>query len=109
MMSGAKVSNVYISLLPAALAGGAIRLVTSVGRLDKDTSGLILLTDQSALVHKLTSPKQKVPKVYRATLDADLPAGLAEIFAAGALVLDRRRRSVRARRIAGLSARAKPI
>ena len=62
-------------------------LVTSIGRLDKDTSGLLLLTDQSELVHRLTSPKHKVPKVYRATLNADLPAGLAELFAAGTLVL----------------------
>ncbi len=62
--------------------------VTSVGRLDKDTSGLLLLTDQSALVHRLTSPKHKVPKTYRATLATDLPAGLAAMFAAGTLVLD---------------------
>lgn len=61
--------------------------VTSIGRLDKDTSGLLLLTDQSELVHRLTSPKHKVPKVYRATLNAELPAGLAGIFAAGTLVL----------------------
>jgi 16S rRNA pseudouridine516 synthase len=61
--------------------------VTSIGRLDKDTSGLLLLTDQSELVHQLTSPKHKVPKVYRATFDTDLPAGLAGIFAAGTLVL----------------------
>ena len=62
-------------------------VVTSVGRLDKDTSGLILLTDQSELVHRLTSPKHKVPKVYHATLHADLPAGLAAVFAAGTLLL----------------------
>jgi 16S rRNA pseudouridine516 synthase len=62
--------------------------VTSIGRLDKDTSGLLLLTDQSDLVHRLTSPKHKVPKVYRATLDADLPAGLGELFAAGTIVLN---------------------
>jgi 16S rRNA pseudouridine516 synthase len=62
-------------------------VVTSVGRLDKDTSGLLLLTDQSELVHKLTSPKHKVPKVYHATLGSDLPAGLAALFAAGTLVL----------------------
>jgi 16S rRNA pseudouridine516 synthase len=61
--------------------------ITSIGRLDKDTSGLILLTDQSELIHRLTSPKHKVPKVYRATLATDLPAGLAELFAAGTLVL----------------------
>ncbi|MFZ5497195.1 MAG: pseudouridine synthase [Verrucomicrobiota bacterium] len=61
--------------------------VTSIGRLDKDTSGLLLLTDRSELVHRLTSPRHKVPKVYRATLAADLPAELAELFAAGTLVL----------------------
>jgi len=61
--------------------------VTSIGRLDKDTSGLLLLTDQSELVHRLTSPRHKVPKVYRATLAADLPAGLATLFASGTLQL----------------------
>jgi 16S rRNA pseudouridine516 synthase len=62
--------------------------ITSIGRLDKDTSGLLLLTDQSALVHRLTSPKHKVPKVYRATLDREAPAGLVELFASGTLQLD---------------------
>ncbi len=62
-------------------------VVTTIGRLDKDTSGLLLLTDQSALVHKLTSPKHKVPKIYRATLDADVPASAAATFASGTLVL----------------------
>ncbi|MDP2136980.1 MAG: pseudouridine synthase, partial [Candidatus Didemnitutus sp.] len=56
-------------------------------RLDKETSGLLLLTDQSALVHRLTSPKHKVAKVYHATLASALPAGLVELFAAGTLVL----------------------
>ena len=46
--------------------------VTSIGRLDKDTSGLLLLTDQSELVHRLTSPKHKVPKIYHATVNTDL-------------------------------------
>lgn len=62
--------------------------VTSVGRLDKETSGLLLLTDQSALVHRLTSPKHKVPKVYRATVDHDIPPDLAASFASGTLVLE---------------------
>ena len=61
--------------------------VTSIGRLDKDTSGLLLLTDQSELVHRLTSPKHKVPKVYRATLASDLPAGIGALFAGGTLLL----------------------
>lgn len=62
-------------------------VVTTIGRLDKDTSGLLLLTDQSPLVHRLTSPKHKVPKIYRATLDADLPAAAAATFAGGTLLL----------------------
>lgn len=62
--------------------------VTTVGRLDKDTSGLLLLTDQSELVHRLTSPRQKVPKVYRATTDRELAPDLVARFASGTLVLD---------------------
>ena len=62
--------------------------VTSIGRLDKDTSGLLLLTDLSPLVHRLTSPKHKVPKVYRATLDRDLAPGLDAVFASGTLLLE---------------------
>ena len=62
-------------------------VVTSVGRLDKDTSGLLLLTDQSPLVHRLTSPKHKVPKVYRATVDRDLSTDLVPLFASGTLLL----------------------
>jgi 16S rRNA pseudouridine516 synthase len=78
--------NVY-SLLPARWRARN-PAVTSVGRLDKDTSGLLLLTDQSALVHRLTSPKHKVPKVYRATLDRELPDSVETTFASGTLMLD---------------------
>ena len=62
--------------------------VTSIGRLDKDTSGLLLLTDQSPLVHRLTSPKHKVPKTYRATVDRDLTPDLIPLFASGTLLLE---------------------
>ncbi len=78
--------RVYDLLPPRWLARNPA--VTSVGRLDKDTSGLLLLTDQTALVHRLTSPKHKVEKIYRATLDRDLAPGLVELFAAGTLQLD---------------------
>ena len=46
--------------------------VVTVGRLDKDTSGLLLLTDQHDLVHRLTSPRHHVDKVYEADLDLSL-------------------------------------
>lgn len=61
--------------------------VTSIGRLDKETSGLLLLTDHTALVHRLTSPKHKVSKVYRATVDRPLSEGLIPLFASGTLLL----------------------
>ncbi|GAB1489726.1 pseudouridine synthase [Opitutaceae bacterium] len=63
-------------------------VITSIGRLDKETSGLILLTDQSPLVHRLTSPKHKVAKVYVATVDRDLSPDLVPLFASGTLQLD---------------------
>ena len=50
-----------LSLLPPPLR---TRGVQSVGRLDEDTTGLLLLTDDGALIHRLTSPKHHVPKVY---------------------------------------------
>lgn len=81
--------NVYSLLPPRWQRRNPI--ITSIGRLDKDTSGLILLTDQSALVHRLTSPKHKVPKLYRASLATDVPpnraAELIALFAAGTLML----------------------
>ena len=77
--------NVY-GLLPARWRQRNPQ-ITSIGRLDKDTSGLLLLTDQSELVHRLTSPKHKVPKVYEATVSRDLTPELIPLFAAGTLQL----------------------
>jgi 16S rRNA pseudouridine516 synthase len=62
--------------------------ISTIGRLDKETSGLLLLTDDGALLHRLTSPKHKVPKVYEATLDRALKGDEAEIFASGTLMLN---------------------
>lgn len=62
--------------------------VSSVGRLDKETSGLILMTDDGKFIHRMTSPKHHVPKVYEAVTEADIPAEAVELFAAGTLVLE---------------------
>jgi 16S rRNA pseudouridine516 synthase len=62
--------------------------ISTIGRLDKETSGLLLLTDDGALLHRLTSPKHKVPKVYEATLDRSLKGDEADIFASGSLMLN---------------------
>jgi 16S rRNA pseudouridine516 synthase len=61
--------------------------VEAVGRLDKDTTGLLVLTDDHDLLHRLTSPKHHVEKVYEVTVDTDLQPGLVEVFASGALML----------------------
>ena len=50
-----------MSLLPPPLR---VRGLQPVGRLDEDTTGLLLMTDDGALIHRLTSPKKHVPKVY---------------------------------------------
>jgi len=55
-------------------------VVTTVGRLDKETSGLLLLTDQTDLVHRLTSPKYKVAKIYHAALDREAKKGSGRVL-----------------------------
>jgi len=62
--------------------------ISTIGRLDKETSGLLLLTDDGGLLHRLTSPKHKVPKVYEATLDRPLKGDETDIFASGMLMLN---------------------
>ena len=69
-----------MDLLPPAY--GAVGCMP-VGRLDKDTTGLLLLTTDGELNHRLLAPGRHVDKVYRATVDGPLTARDAEAFAAG--------------------------
>lgn len=62
--------------------------VSTIGRLDVDTTGAILLTDDGALNHKLSSPKSDVLKIYEATLSVPLKGDEVEIFASGELMLN---------------------
>jgi len=59
--------------------------ISTIGRLDKQTSGLLLLTDDGDLLHRVISPKRHVAKVYRASLARPLVGTEGEIFAAGGL------------------------
>ena len=55
------------TLLPAPIrqrGGGAAAGVQAVGRLDQDTTGLLLLSDDGKFIHRMSSPKHHVPKVY---------------------------------------------
>jgi 16S rRNA pseudouridine516 synthase len=62
--------------------------LSSVGRLDRDTSGLLLFTDDGALLHRIISPKAQVTKVYEATLAQDLRGDEGDLFASGSLLLE---------------------
>jgi 16S rRNA pseudouridine516 synthase len=63
-------------------------IVASIGRLDRDTSGLLLMTDDGALLHRIVHPKSKLPKIYEATLARDLRGNEAELFASGTMMLE---------------------
>ncbi len=76
--------SVY-SLLPAPLRK---RDVQAVGRLDEDTTGLLLLTDDGALIHRLTSPKHHVPKVYEVGTKHPVDAAQVAALLAGVQLLD---------------------
>lgn len=58
-----------------------------VGRLDKDTTGTLLITNDGQLAHALLSPKKHVDKVYIATLDKDIPSSIINDFEKG-IILD---------------------
>jgi 16S rRNA pseudouridine516 synthase len=62
--------------------------ISTIGRLDKETSGLLLMTDDGDLLHRVISPKKNVAKVYRATLARPLDGSEAAKFASGELLLE---------------------
>jgi 16S rRNA pseudouridine516 synthase len=63
-------------------------ILSPVGRLDRETSGLLLMTDDGALLHRITSPKAHLEKVYEVVLAEDLKGSETEIFASGTLMLE---------------------
>jgi len=73
------------SLLPAPLRS---RGVQAVGRLDADTTGVLLFTDDGALLHRLTSPKHHVAKVYDVGCKHPVDAKQIERLCAGVLLRD---------------------
>ncbi len=73
-----------LELFPASERTG----LAPVGRLDKDTLGLLLVTDDGALNHALTSPRRHVDKRYAALVSGSLCADAAERFAAGVELRD---------------------
>ena len=62
--------------------------VFPVGRLDIDTTGLLILTNDGALAHRLTSPKHHAPKTYYATIDGIVTNDDVEVFLNGVCIDD---------------------
>lgn len=89
-------------LLPPRFRARTPRLST-VGRLDRDSSGLLLLTDDGALLHRIISPKSHLPKVYEATLAQPLRGDEAAVFARGDLLLESEKTPLRPARLDVLS------
>jgi 16S rRNA pseudouridine516 synthase len=62
--------------------------ISTIGRLDKQTSGLLLLTDDGDLLHRVISPKRHVKKTYRVTLARPMTGDEKGLFASGTLMLE---------------------
>jgi 16S rRNA pseudouridine516 synthase len=78
--------SVY-ELLPARWRA-RIPALSTIGRLDKETSGLLLITDDGPFLHRVISPKSNIAKRYLATLDRPLEGHETQAFAAGTLMLE---------------------
>jgi 16S rRNA pseudouridine516 synthase len=72
-----------VDLLPPSLRRKGL---FPVGRLDKDTTGLLIITDDGAFAHSVTSPGKKVFKTYRATLDGVLSEADMKYLSDGAVI-----------------------
>jgi 16S rRNA pseudouridine516 synthase len=87
------------TLLPAPLRQrpqkGAVQGVQAVGRLDQDTTGMLLLTDDGKFIHRMSSPRHHVPKVYEVTVKHPLDERQVSQLLAG-VVLDDDPKPVRA-------------
>ena len=77
--------------------------ISTVGRLDKETSGLLLMTDDGGLLHRIISPRRHVAKRYRVTLDRPLRGDEAERFASGEFMLEGEDRPLLPARMEALS------
>lgn len=73
------------SLLPAPLVE---RGVQAIGRLDEDTTGLLLLSDDGTFIHRMSSPKWKVPKIYEVTTKHAVDEGQISRLLEGVQLVD---------------------
>ncbi len=80
-----KNKTTVVDLVPASLKRNNL---FPVGRLDKDTTGLLIITDDGEFAHNAISPKKDVLKTYKATLDGAVTQEMVEIFEKGVILAD---------------------
>lgn len=78
-------SQTVLDLLPRQYSGAGM---FPVGRLDKDTTGLLFLTNDGSWAHRITSPKKHIDKIYDAVVDGVVPADIDERFRGGIVLED---------------------
>ena len=78
-------ARTVVDLLPARYQGAKL---FPVGRLDKDTMGLLLLTNDGQWSHRITAPKKHIDKVYEAVVDGVIPADVDDRFQSGLVLAD---------------------
>ncbi len=80
-----KAQKTVLDLLPENIRRSDL---APVGRLDKDTTGLLLITDDGIFAHECISPKKKISKTYIATLDGDVTEEMSRLFKSGVTLAD---------------------
>lgn len=80
-----KSRQTVVDLVPEPLRRNGL---SPVGRLDRDTTGLLLITDDGDFAHSVISPKSELFKTYIAELDGVVPSNAAELFAKGVALAD---------------------
>ncbi len=80
-----KKRETVVDLVPDELRRGGL---APVGRLDKDTTGLLIITDDGEFAHNVISPKKNVVKTYKVELDGPVTQEMAELFEKGVVLAD---------------------
>lgn len=80
-----KTRETVVDLVPKELARQGL---FPVGRLDRDTTGLLIITDDGDFAHNVISPKKNIMKTYRVTLDGDVTEDMVKLFGEGIVLAD---------------------
>ena len=83
--SNDKNRKTVVDLVPDSLKRAGL---FPVGRLDKDTTGLLIITDDGEFAHNVIAPKKNVVKTYRVTLDGEVTEDMVELFKKGITLAD---------------------